>query len=134
MGLLDMMLHIADENAKDARARSFSIRRQVEDREWENFKSKLRQQREALKVGEHELDAIEEDDIDILLVLVEVLERATAPLTVAEIVRLLQHRKVLSLEFTATAREQTKRLLTTMQELNRVVRDQRGCWSWRAAR
>lgn len=134
MGLLDMMLYIADENAKEFKQRDAAQTRIVtasmmEDLEWDAFKTRLNHQKELLRVGENFDDVAEEDDIDMLLALAEVLETAKVPLTISEIVRVLQHNRVLSLEFTSTARAQTKRLLLKMRELNRAWQDTQGRWS-----
>jgi hypothetical protein len=82
-----------------------------------------------LRVGEDFDDVADEDDIDMLLSLAAVLEAAKTPLTISEIVRALQHNRVLALEFPATARAQTKRLLMKMRELNRAWQDTQGRWS-----
>lgn len=85
---------------------------------------------------------VDEDDIDQLMALVNIFdehyetqrERAGRGgtglgLTLAEVVKALQRAGVVSLEFTASAREQTKRLLRKLREMNRVWQDDSGRWS-----
>lgn len=149
VGLLDMMMHIADENAAEVRQKERSrsmngtqvvTAADLEQQEWEAFKAKLSRRARLLKDGQvvdtiangSEID-VEEDDIDMLIALIAVLERARESrvkmLTVSEAVRGLQQAKVLSMEFAAPARAQTQRLLKKLREMNRVFEDQHGRWA-----
>lgn len=153
---LSMMLHIADENAAEYRYRS--KRRSgtsaavtpavIEKQEWEAFKAKLAKrscllERAPAKTGgisgkgedgEFVRDVdVDEDDVDMLLSMIDTLERAKASRTVArtisEISRALQADGVLAVEFTAAARAQTLRLLNKLREMNRVYQDPHGRWA-----
>lgn len=146
MGLLDMMLWIADDNSRAVKEReaAHAVQRRstvtaalLEDIEWEGFKHRLHKQKQFLTSRKHgevdeysnDEDEVEEDDLDILISLSAVLDEAKIPLTLSEIVRQLQHNGVLSSEFTATARAQTRRLLDKMRALNKIWQDTQGRWS-----
>lgn len=149
MGVLDMLLHLADENAREFKERDRSRTHApkvtlalLERQEWAAFVARLKRRRTLLHLDDAEAQLgpqpgddeaialdVDEDDIDMLLSVVVVLDRATAPMTLSEIVREMQQAKVLSLEFIASAREQTKRLLTKLRELHRAWSDDQGRWS-----
>lgn len=158
--LLDMTVHIADENAREVRlARlvrfhgrglsetSVVSQALLEHQEWEAFKAKLERRSRLIsgKVpvgvfvsGAAGLDGepadfgtedVDEDDVDMLLVVVDALERSHPhPLTLTEVTRALQSNKVLSREFIAQARQQTQRLLDKLRALNRAWQDPQGRW------
>lgn len=136
MGLMDMMLYIADENARDARGREQARPRLVtaamlENIEWQAFLAKIKNKHAYLRTGSSAVDEldVDEDDVEFLWALASVLDAAKTPMTLSEIVRALQHQRVLSLEFVAAARAQTKRLLAKMRALNRVWQDDQGRWA-----
>lgn len=143
-GILDMMLHIADENAREVKEQERARPRSreggivtaatLEKQEWEAFKARLVQRDKYLGAGFDEA-VVDEDDFDMLLALIGVLERVSegpdgdrrrGGLTLSEIVRELQNDKVLSREFPAAARTQAQRLLGMLRTLNRVWVDQQG--------
>lgn len=141
--LLDMLIHIANQNAREAREAEqragIVTAADLEAQEWEAFKAKIQQQRRLLGLSgvrgasEDGID-VDEDDVDMLLSLIGGLERGapghpTTGLTVTEIVRVLQNDGVLSVEFPAAARSQAKRLLGKLREVNRVWQDAHGRWA-----
>ncbi len=140
MGLMSMLLHLADENARErreiekrGRAKSLeSVAAALEQQEWAEFKTRLHAQYARLLagVGSEDTDVdIDEDDFDALLKLIDVLEASKNPLTLAEIVRSMQNEKVLAREFPFAARAQTLRLLSKLRALNRVWQDLGGRWA-----
>ncbi len=155
-----MMLHLADLNAAEAKLSKIRGKQGVvttamlEEQEWDAFKAKLRKRSKLLAAKtstnteartdshvqlvppEPVVEDIDEDDVDMLLSLIDTLERAAQSstsreqtMTLSEITRALQNNKVLSTEFTATAREQTKRLLRKLREMNRIWQDTHGRWA-----
>lgn len=157
---MDMMLHLADLNAAEAKLSKIRGKQGVvttamlEEQEWDAFKAKLRKRSKLLAAKtstnteartdshvqlvppEPVVEDIDEDDVDMLLSLIDTLERAAQSstsreqtMTLSEITRALQNNKVLSTEFTATAREQTKRLLRKLREMNRIWQDTHGRWA-----
>lgn len=147
--IMSMMLYLADESAKSAketaRSRSHLVTTAtIEKLEWDAFKAKLRRRAALLKVPKivvegsdmapsalavPVMDVTEEDDSGELLGLIGVLEAEPQGVTLSDIVRQLQRDGVLSREFTAAAREQTKRLLKTLRGMNRIWQDHHGRWA-----
>ena len=144
--LMDMMLHLADENAAEFKRRRWGLREcrrvmtlaDVELQEWAAFKARLASRSRLLEKGTTAATFanvdIDEDDSDMLLSMLGALERAKdsaglSALTVSEIVRQMQQDRVLSMEFIAAARAQTVRLLSKLREMNRVYQDQHGRWA-----
>lgn len=114
----------------------------LEDQEWNAFKASLDRRRRLLSGGSHvDLDSdiadsdiadMDEDDGGALLSLIAALEDARErrrALTMAEIVRVLQRERVLTLEFPAAARQQAQNMLGKLRGLNRVWCDPQGRWS-----
>ena len=153
MGILDMLTHIASENAEDFKSRDRSrgpglteaaLAVLEENREWDAFKVKLLRRQalvgDAYENAESAADAAgaadeaiaavidDEDDTDMLLDIMGVLERSKQALTIFEIVRALQAADVLSTQFTAAARAQTVSLLGKLRAANRVWQDPQGRW------
>lgn len=163
MGILDMTLWIADQNAADVKYRdkvrgplrgSVVTEAMIEKQEWNAFRAKLAQRKKFLVskaknvlnvddvLAEGAALDVDEDDIDQLIQLANVFNEhyesqkargvvngTNVGLTLAEIVRALQQANVLSVEFTAPAREQTKRLLQKLREMKRVWQDEQGRWA-----
>jgi hypothetical protein len=147
--LLKMIVFLAEESSKEARLRAQSrglnvkgtavTLATIEQQEWDAFKAKLWRRQRLLRdsKAERELgdeDDVDEDDVDMLLSMIDALERARdAPrkqsLTLSEIVRAMQADKVLSLEFQAQARAQASRLLQQLRVMNRVWADEQGRWA-----
>ena len=145
--LLDTMLMLADQNAQEIRERRWSHRAPaadmtaalIEKQEWDAFRAKLQRRKALLLKSQNDeaddaLDVdVDEDDLDMLLTVVDVLDAAwhskSSGLTVSDVVRALQRNKVLSVEFTASARAQTKRLLTKLRQMNRAWQDAQGRWA-----
>lgn len=138
--LLDMLMHIADENSKTykrpVQRASVVTAAMLEQRDWDAFKARIERRKKLLMPGarkdsDDEFVDMDEDDIDLLLAVVSVLERAKETrvmLTLSETMRELQRAKVVSLEFPASARAQTQRMLTRLRELNRAWSDSKGRW------
>ncbi len=154
--VLDMMCHIADVNARERRNEerrrgALAVRlvteAVLENQEWDAFAAKVEKRNRlfiesnesdgTLPAAEHAsaLDATDtdEDDADMLLCLIDVLERARdrgfPPRTVSELARTMQSDRVLAVEFSGAARAQCQRLLDKLRDLNKVYQDQHGRWS-----
>ena len=125
---------------RGARSENLVTSATIETQEWDAFKAKLAARSRLLKAGvrlralkTEDVD-VDEDDVDMLLSMIDALERAQAaptasPRTIHEIVRAMQRDKVLSLEFASAARAQARRLLVLLREMNRVYQDSQGRWA-----
>jgi hypothetical protein len=127
-----MLLHIADENAREYRQplRLVVTRALLEEREWASFTAQVRRGR-LVGLGDVDVD-IDEEDVGQLLAVVAVLDRArdvNSKFTLAEVVRGLQQDRVLSVEFVAAARGQAQRLLSMLVGVGRVRQDKYGAYS-----
>lgn len=143
--LLKFLCYLADESSKEAKLRAQSrgqasrevTAATIERQEWNAFTANLRAKQRLVRgraVEGVETVEIDDDETDMLLSLIDALERARdAPtkqsLTLSEIVRAMQADKVLSLEFQAAARAQANRLLTQLRVMNRVWVDAQGRWA-----
>jgi len=127
--ILDMLVHIADENAKNLKpvkqAQNLTAA-DLEKIEWDYLAARLQRRQRIL--GE-ELVAGEDDDGDALLLIVDVLTTSKTPLTTFELMRKLQHARFLSHEFTAAAREQCKAMLDKLRVANLIWQDPHGRWT-----
>lgn len=145
----DMLLYIADENAREVKVPYQRRREQPrsmegsvlteafkEEQEWAAFKATVDRRKRLF--GELSNDAhdslmdMDEDDIDALIMLIGILDRARLSgkaLTLAEVVRGLQRNKILTVEFTAAARARTQWMLEKLRVLKRVQVNTNGLWS-----
>ncbi len=139
--LLRMICHIADENAREVklaeqsrgRARAAMTNADMEARDWDAFVKRLEWRQRVVR-GENfgetdqnsDADAFNEEDLDMLVVLVGLFEGK--PLTLTEVVRGLQAKRVLTMEFAAAARAQANRLLVQLRDMGRLRRDSLNRW------
>ena len=133
--LLDMMCAIADDNAKEYREAARARAPRQGDAEWAQFKDRAARVNWLLSGDESEgfqvSDELEEGDAELLLELVDVLKKAKAPLTLAEVTRGLQRNKVLTVEFEAAARARAKWMLGKLRDMRRASVDPHsGRWSF----
>jgi hypothetical protein len=131
--ILEMLVHIADLNAADVKARHLSrtgakalTLAQQEELEWEAFRATLDRRR--IQLGGTD-DDIDEDEADALIALLAILDLSKTPLTIFEVMRSLQMSGVLSLEFAGPARAQALAMLGKLRVANRVFADQHGRWA-----
>jgi hypothetical protein len=126
--VLDMLVHIADENVKDRRALAPNkglTAADIERIEWAAVEAKKRRRAEILGS-----DLCEDDDEgDMLMELVDVLTGSRTPLTTWELVQSLQSRRLLSHQFPAAARQQCLTLLGRLRVANKVWQDPHGRWA-----
>lgn len=131
MDLLKTLLWVADQNATERReqersrvARGQLTPSQLEEHAWKGVQA--RAQRRLTLLG----DALDgaDDEGEALELVVLALSRGK-PLTTHEVMRHLQRRKLLSLEFPAAARQQATTLLQRLRVANRVWQDSHGRWS-----
>ena len=134
MGLMEMLLWVADDNAatlrEKERSRATTTRAvtpaQLEAAEWKSLTAKLQRRQQLLGA---EIVEDEDDEGEALELVVTVLSQAKHPLTAFEVMRQLQRARLLSLEFPAAARQQTQALLSRLRVANRVWQDPHGRWS-----
>lgn len=141
--VLEMLCHLADQNSAEVklaeqsrgRAKAAVTQADLEDRDWNAFVARLEWRQRVVQgnpTGEAasnlDADSVNEDDLDMLVVMVELLDHAEQPLALADVVRGLQAKRVLSLEFAASARAQTVRLLEQLTTMGRVRKDGAGRW------
>jgi hypothetical protein len=139
---LEILIHIADLNAAEIKYKrqqrsSMVTAATIEQVEWEAFKAKVKQRARLLRAKQptaKEDDVtfgadVDEDDLDSILAIIGILERAKRPFTLTEVVSALQKQKVLSREFVAAARDQARRLLKKLRAMNKAYQDTQGRWS-----
>lgn len=146
-GLLEMLVHIADSNAREiklaeqsrGRARAAMTTADMEARDWDEFVKRLEWRQRVVR-GENfgessqnrDADACNEDDLDMLVVMVGLFDvgegKTPRALTLTEVVRGLQAKRVLTMEFVAAARAQATRLLVQLRDMGRVRQDSLGRW------
>jgi hypothetical protein len=132
MDLLKTLLWVADENAAEVRERERSrvgsaivTAKEIEESEWQAMTAKLRRRQQLL--GEA-LES-EDDEGEALELVMHALTQTKHPLTTHEVMRRLQHARLLSVEFPAAAKAQTTALLTRLRVANRVWQDRSGRWA-----
>lgn len=132
MDLLKTLLWVADENAAEVRERERSragaaivTAKEIEESEWQAMTAKLRRRQQLLG------DALEseDDEGEALELVMHTLTQSKQPLTTHEVMRHLQHARLLSVEFPAAAKAQTTTLLNRLRVANRVWQDQHGRWA-----
>lgn len=141
--VLEMMVHLADLNSAEVklveqsrgRAKAAVTAADIEARDWNAFVARLEWRQRVVAgnpTGETrtntDADSVNEDDLDMLVAMVDLLDHAEQPLALADVVRGLQAKRVLSLEFAAAARAQTVRLLEQLRTMGRVRQD--SAWRW----
>jgi hypothetical protein len=134
MDLLKTLLWVADQNAAEVRERERSRSRsgiltaqQIEEHEWRGMLHKLHRRQQLLGV-----DTLENEDDDgvALETVIVVLAKSGKPLTAHEVMRHLQRAHgLLSVQFPAAAKAQTRALLERLRVANRVWQDSYGRWS-----
>lgn len=139
--ILETVCFIADENAAAVKLAEQSRGKvnvvtpaDIENRDWNAFVKRLEWRQRVVQgnsTGETtsnvDADSVNEDDLDMLVVMVALFDNAR-PMALADIVRGLQAKRVLSMEFAAAARAQTVRLLDQLRTQGRVRKDSAGRW------
>lgn len=127
--ILDMLVYIADENAKSRTAAPKPqgvTQADIEAAEWRHLEARVSRRRRVLGDAVVEL---EDDDGDAMLLLVDCLTRAKQPMTTFELMRALQQSRLLSLEFPGAARQQCLAMLERLRVANRIWQDPHGRWA-----
>lgn len=141
--ILETICHLADENAREVKLAEQSRGRvknaltvaDIENRDWNAFVARLEWRQRVVqgnptKEADSNVDAdgVNEDDLDMLVAIVSLLDHAERPLTISDVVRGLQVKRVLSMEFAAAARAQAVRLLDQLRVMGRVRLDSLSRW------
>jgi hypothetical protein len=130
--ILDMLVHIADENASDLRTRRESASRgltaaDIDKAEWAALHARASRRRKLL--GDDLVEEDAEDEGDMLLAVIGALEQAEEPLTTYDLVGRLVQARLLSHQFPAAARAQATKLLERLCVANKVWQDAHGRWA-----
>lgn len=140
--VLETLVFLADLNSAEVRlaeqsrgrAKAAVTNADIEARDWNAFVARLEWRQRVVAgnpTGETsrnaDADSVNEDDLDMLVAMVDLFEHA-GPLVITDIVKGLQAKRVLSMEFPAAARAQTVRLLEQLRSMGRVRQDSASRW------
>jgi hypothetical protein len=127
--VLDMLVHIADENVQSRRVSTQAkglTAADIERMEWQSFEAKMKRRAEVLGA---DLLAECDDDGDSLMLVLLALSAHKGPMTTWEVMRDLQRQRLLSHAFPAAARAHTTVLLNKLRVANKVWQDTYGRWA-----